>query len=42
MKHFQCDDIPAQWLNDKFVRKLARTGVEQGYVVRAHSTTTRG
>lgn len=45
MKHFRWDDIPAERLNDKFVRKLAwdgkvmiaRTDVEHGYVVPAHS-----
>src|SRR5262245_19237122 len=45
MKHFNWDAIPAERLNDKFVRKLAwdgdimvgRTDVEQGYVVPPHS-----
>ena len=45
MKHFKWDEIPAERLNDKFVRKLAwdgkmmvaRTDVEQGYHVPAHS-----
>ncbi len=45
MKHFNWDAIPAERVNDKFVRKLAwdgkmmiaRTEVEQGYVVPAHA-----
>jgi quercetin dioxygenase-like cupin family protein len=45
MKHFNWDAIPAERLNDKFVRKLAwdgdimvgRTDVEKGYVVPPHS-----
>ena len=45
MKHFKWDQIPAERLNDKFVRKLAwdgkimvaRTEVEQGYVVPLHA-----
>lgn len=45
MQHFKWDEIPAERLNDKFVRKLvwdggmmvARTDVEKGYVVPAHS-----
>jgi quercetin dioxygenase-like cupin family protein len=45
MKHFKWDQIPAERLNDKFVRKLAwdgkimvaRTEVAQGYVVPLHS-----
>ena len=45
MKHFNCDAIPAERLNDKFVRKIAwddkmmvaRTDVEKGYVVPVHS-----
>jgi quercetin dioxygenase-like cupin family protein len=45
MKHFKWDEIPAERLNDKFVRKLAwdgkmmvaRTDVEQGCQVPAHS-----
>jgi quercetin dioxygenase-like cupin family protein len=45
MKHFKWDQIPAERLNDKFVRKLAwdgkimvaRTEVAQGYVVPLHA-----
>ena len=45
MKHFNWDEIPAERLNDKFVRKLAwdgdimvgRTDVQKGYVVPLHS-----
>ena len=45
MKHFNWDAIPAERLNDKFVRKIAwddrmmvaRTDVEKGYVVPVHS-----
>ncbi|MCC7546394.1 MAG: cupin domain-containing protein [Burkholderiales bacterium] len=45
MKLFKWDEIPAERLNDKFVRKLAwdgnmmvaRTDVEKGYLVPAHS-----
>ena len=45
MKHFKWDEIPAERLNDKFVRKLAwdskmmvaLTEVEQGYQVPEHS-----
>jgi quercetin dioxygenase-like cupin family protein len=45
MKHFKWDEIPAERVNDHFVRKLAwdgkmmvaRTEVEKGYVVPAHS-----
>ena len=45
MKHIKWDEIPAERLNDKFVRKLAWDGkimvgltlVEQGYVVPLHS-----
>lgn len=44
MKHFKWEQIPPERVNDKFVRKLAwdgkmmiaRTEVEQGYVVPAH------
>jgi len=45
VKHIKWDEIPAERLNDKFVRKLAWDGkimigltlVEQGYVVPLHS-----
>jgi quercetin dioxygenase-like cupin family protein len=45
MKHIKWDEIPAERLNDKFVRKLAWDGkimigltlVEQGYVVPLHA-----
>ena len=45
MKHIKWSEIPAERLNDQFVRKLAwdgdimvgRTDVEQGYVVPPHS-----
>lgn len=45
MKHFNWDAIPAERLNDKFVRRLAwdgrmmiaRTDVEQGCLVPAHA-----
>jgi quercetin dioxygenase-like cupin family protein len=45
MKHFKWDQIPAERLNDKFVRKLAwdgkimvaRAEVAQGYVVPLHA-----
>jgi quercetin dioxygenase-like cupin family protein len=45
MKHFNWDAIPAERMNDKFVRRIAwdgslmvaRTDVEQGYVVPVHS-----
>jgi len=44
MKHFKWDEIPAERVNDHFVRKLAwdgkmmiaRTDVEKGYVVPHH------
>lgn len=44
MKHFNWDQIPAERLNEKFVRKIAsdgkmmiaRTEVEKGYVVPLH------
>ena len=45
MKHIKWDEIPAERLNDKFVRKLAWDGkmmvgltlVERGYVVPLHA-----
>ena len=45
MKHFNWDAIPAERLNDKFVRRIAwdgkvmvaRTDVEKGYVVPLHA-----
>ncbi|HUF20773.1 MAG TPA: cupin domain-containing protein [Burkholderiales bacterium] len=45
MKHFNWDEIPAERVNDSFVRRLAwdgkimiaRTDVKKGYVVQAHS-----
>jgi quercetin dioxygenase-like cupin family protein len=45
MKHIKWDDVPAERLNDKFVRKLAWDGqimigmtlVEKGYVVPLHA-----
>jgi quercetin dioxygenase-like cupin family protein len=45
MKHIKWDEVPAQRLNDKFVRKLAWDGrimigmtlVEKGYVVPLHA-----